>query len=73
MNKDQMDGKWEQLKGEMKKTWGKLTDNDLMLYNGQTEKFFGKVKEMHGDTKEAAEKKMEEMKKACAARKDKAA
>lgn len=61
MNKDQMEGKWEQFKGGLKKTWGKLTDNDLMLYEGQRDKFYGKVKELHGDSQEAAEKKISEL------------
>jgi len=43
MNKDQMAGKFEQLKGEIKKTWGKLTDDEIMLYNGQQNQFFGKL------------------------------
>ena len=64
MNKEQMEGKWEQLKGSMKKTWGKLTDDDFMLYEGEREKFFGKVKELHGESREAAEKKIEEMQRA---------
>ena len=29
MNWDQIEGKWEQMKGNVKKHWGKLTDDDL--------------------------------------------
>jgi uncharacterized protein YjbJ (UPF0337 family) len=63
MNKEQVDGKLEQLKGGIKKTWAKLTDNDVLLFEGQKDKFYGKIKELHGDTREAAEKKMEELQK----------
>ena len=66
----QVDGKFEQLKGEIKKTWGKLTDNDVMLFNGQKDKFFGKLKEMHGVEREEAEKKMAELEKTCVAKKN---
>ena len=55
MNKEQVEGKFEQLKGEIKKTWGKLTDDDIALYNGQREQFLGKVKEKYGIAKEEAE------------------
>ncbi len=58
MNKDQIDGKFEQLKGKIKQTWGKLTDNDIMLYNGQREQFLGKLKDHYGLAKEDAEKQM---------------
>ena len=65
MNKEQIDGKFEQLKGEFKKTWGKLTDNDIMLYNGQREKFLGKLKEHYGIAKEEAETKIKALEDAC--------
>jgi len=58
MNKEQTEGKFEQLKGKMKETWGKLTDNDFTLYNGQREQFLGKLKEHYGLAKEDAEKKL---------------
>ena len=29
MNKDILEGKWKQVRGEAKAWWGKLTDNDL--------------------------------------------
>jgi uncharacterized protein YjbJ (UPF0337 family) len=58
MNKEQMSGKFDQLKGELKKTWGKLTDNDIMLFDGQREKFVGKLKEYYGINKEEAEKRI---------------
>ena len=29
MNQDIIQGKWTQLKGSLKKQWGKLTDDDL--------------------------------------------
>ena len=29
MNKDTFQGKWTQFKGELKRQWGKFTDDDL--------------------------------------------
>lgn len=57
-NMDQAEGKFTQLKGKIKETWGKLTDNDIMLYKGQHEQFLGKLKEHYGLAKEDAEKKL---------------
>lgn len=65
MNKEQVQGKAEQLKGEIKKTWGKLTDNDFMLLDGKRDQFLGKVKEHYGLAKEQAETKLKAMEDAC--------
>ena len=73
MNKQQTEGKLEQLKGSIKKTWGKLTDNDMALMEGETDKFFGKIKELHGDEREVAEKKLAQLKKDAAASDSRAA
>ncbi|MFZ5502525.1 MAG: CsbD family protein [Pseudomonadota bacterium] len=58
MNKEQAEGKFEQLKGKLKETWGKLTDNDITLYDGKREQFLGKLKEHYGLAKEDAELKI---------------
>jgi uncharacterized protein YjbJ (UPF0337 family) len=65
MNKDQVQGKAEQLKGEIKKTWAKLTDNDMLLLEGNRDQFFGKVKEHYGLAKEDAQTKLKAMEDAC--------
>ena len=58
MNEEQTSGKFEQIKGKLKEAWGKLTDNDFALYNGQRDQFLGKLKEHYGLAKEDAEKKI---------------
>ena len=58
MNKEQIQGKAEQLKGAIKKTWAKLTDDDILLLDGQRDQFLGKIKEHYGLAKEDAETKM---------------
>ena len=37
MNWDQMEGKWKQMKGVVRKQWGKLTDDDLAFMAGSKE------------------------------------
>ena len=58
MNKEQADGKVTQISGKLKETWGKLSDNDIMLYEGKRDQFLGKLKEHYGLAKEDAEKKV---------------
>ena len=67
MNQDHMEGKFEQLKAEIKKAWGKLTDDEITLYNGKQDQFFAKVKEKYGLAKEAVELRIKEFEKASAA------
>jgi uncharacterized protein YjbJ (UPF0337 family) len=56
MNSDQFKGKWIQFKGEIKKQWGQLTDDDLTEIEGNYDKFRGKVQERYGDKKADVEK-----------------
>ncbi|WP_447968138.1 CsbD family protein [Nitrospira sp. M1] len=55
MNQEQFKGKWNQFKGEVKKQYGKLTDDDLMEIEGDYDKFKGKVQERYGDQTQAVE------------------
>ena len=60
MNSDQMKGKWKQMKGSVKERWGKLTDDDLDVIDGQQEQLIGKIQERYGIAREAAQKQVEE-------------
>ena len=73
MNKEQAEGKFDQLKAEIKQGWAKLTDDDIMLYKGKRDEFLGKVKEKYGIAKEEAEKKLKEYETNCGCSSDKAA
>lgn len=63
MNKDIFEGKWEQLKGNVQKKWGKLTNDDLDLIKGNTKELAGKIQEKYGVSKAEAEKQIEDYKK----------
>jgi uncharacterized protein YjbJ (UPF0337 family) len=56
MNNDRIKGKWHQLKGEIKRKWGKVTDDDLTEAEGNMEKLVGKIQERSGERREAIEK-----------------
>ena len=60
MNSDQMKGKWKQMKGSVKERWGKLTDDDLDVIDGQHEQLVGKIQERYGIAKEVAQKQVDE-------------
>lgn len=60
MNKDQWQGKWKQLTGQVKQKWGELTDDDLDQIDGDRERLEGKIQERYGLAREEARKEVDE-------------
>jgi uncharacterized protein YjbJ (UPF0337 family) len=60
MNEDTLKGKWKQLTGEVKRQWGKLTDDDIQQVEGDSEKLAGKIQERYGIGKDEAKKQIED-------------
>lgn len=60
MNQDIIQGKWNELKGSVKKRWGKLTDDDIAEINGNREKLAGRIQSAYGLAKDEAEKQLKE-------------
>ena len=61
MNQDQIEGKWEQIKGRAKKAWADLTDDDFKKAEGSLDKLYGVIQEKVGDTKEAVKAKLDKL------------
>lgn len=60
MNRDQVEGQWDQVKGEAKAQWGKLTDDDLQQAEGNRDKLSGKIQERYGVAKEEADRQVDD-------------
>jgi uncharacterized protein YjbJ (UPF0337 family) len=60
MNWTHIEGKWDQLKGDAKTRWARLTDDDIKLVHGQFETLVGKVVERYGIEKELARRQVHE-------------
>ena len=60
MNPQILKGKWNQLRGEIRTRWGKLTDDDMTQIEGNAEKMIGKLQERYGYKREQAEKEINE-------------
>ena len=58
MDWEQTKGRWNQMKGVVKKQWGKLTDDDLSVIDGQRDQLVGKIQERYGIAKEEAEEQV---------------
>jgi uncharacterized protein YjbJ (UPF0337 family) len=60
MNWDRIEGKWKQYRGQVKENWGKLTDDDLDIIDGQRQQLVGRIQERYGIAKEEAEEEVDE-------------
>jgi len=60
MNSDTFKGKWLQFKGELKKQWGRFTDDDLKQIEGDYDKFMGKLQERYAEKRDDVNKWTEE-------------
>jgi uncharacterized protein YjbJ (UPF0337 family) len=60
MDQNVLQGKWKQLKGEVQKQWGKLTDDDMDRINGNYQQLVGRVQERYGLAREKAESQVAE-------------
>jgi uncharacterized protein YjbJ (UPF0337 family) len=59
MNRDTFKGQWMQLKGQLRRQWGKLTDDEVDQIQGNAEILIGKLQERYGYSREEAERELE--------------
>jgi uncharacterized protein YjbJ (UPF0337 family) len=58
-NPDIFEGRWNQMRGELRSWWGRLTDDDLEQIGGQRDKLLGRLQERYGYTRERAQQEVE--------------
>ncbi len=59
MNADILKGKWKELKGGVKETWGKVTEDDLKQIEGKEDQLIGVLQKRYGYSKEKAREEYE--------------
>jgi uncharacterized protein YjbJ (UPF0337 family) len=59
MNEDTLKGQWNQVKGHLRKQWGRLTDDDLDQIKGSRDILLGKLQEYYGKNREDNERELE--------------
>lgn len=45
-------GKWNELKGRVKKKWADLTDDDLMYVEGKEDELYGRIQSRTGQSRD---------------------
>jgi len=60
INPDILEGKWKQVRGQVKQQWGRLTDNQLDRIQGRTEELVGLLQEGYGYTRVQAQKEVDD-------------
>ncbi len=60
MNKLQIKGDWNIIKGKLTQKWASLTDDDLQYAEGKQDELIGRIQKRTGETREAVEKALKE-------------
>ena len=61
MDKLEFKGKWNELKGQLRKAWGSLTDDEMDQAHGDLNKFYGTVQQKYGQSQEEVRNKLNSM------------
>jgi uncharacterized protein YjbJ (UPF0337 family) len=63
MNINEIKGKLKELKGDFKKKWGELSDDDWKVVGGNKDKLKGILQQKYGRSKEQAQREVDEFSK----------
>lgn len=58
MNESMVSGKWNEIKGEIQKTWGKITGDELEQTKGDAKAISGLLEQRYGIAKDEASTKL---------------
>jgi uncharacterized protein YjbJ (UPF0337 family) len=61
INVQGLQGQWNQLKGEVKKRWGQLSEDDLKWAGGNIDQLIGRIQQRTGESREAIEKYLDQL------------
>lgn len=59
MDKLQLKGAWNEVKGKLKQKYGNLTDDDLTFAEGKEDELLGRLQKRLGKTREEVRKEIE--------------
>ncbi len=61
MEKLEIKGNWNELKGKLKQKYGDLTDDDLILAEGKEDELYGRLQKRLGKTKRQIKEELQSL------------
>jgi uncharacterized protein YjbJ (UPF0337 family) len=61
INENTVKGKWLEIKGDIQKAWGNLTDDELEKTKGDAKAISGLVQQRYGEAQDSATKKIDDI------------
>jgi uncharacterized protein YjbJ (UPF0337 family) len=61
MNAQTMQGQWNQIRGELKKKWAQLSEDDLRFTNGNVDQLVGKIQSKTGEARDVIEQYLNQL------------
>ena len=62
MNRDQLEGKLDGFRASVKQKWAKLTDDDIMEFEGNLDELSAKIQQSYGDSREYIKQQLKALK-----------
>ncbi len=61
MDREQIKGALNELKGKIKQRWGELTDDEIAMFEGKRDELIGRIQSRYGGTKEDIRRQLEDL------------
>ena len=61
VNEQVLRGHWNEVRGKLKERWGQLTDDDLVLAQGNTDQLIGVIQRRTGEAREKIERDLDKL------------
>jgi uncharacterized protein YjbJ (UPF0337 family) len=61
LNTQVLQGHWNEVRGQLKKRWGQLTDDDLKFASGNVDQLIGRIQQKTGEGREAIERFLDDL------------
>ncbi|WP_043770073.1 CsbD family protein [Algiphilus aromaticivorans] len=58
MNRDQLEGKWDEVTAKIKQEWADLTDDEVRRAEGNIEELKARIQQKYGETREVVAEKI---------------
>jgi len=56
INREVLEGNWNEIKGKLRQKWGQLTDDDVARFQGNVDELVGLIERKTGEGREAVER-----------------